>query len=107
MTSVLYETACGHLRMANPDTINLAASFQCTHCATDTRITGVQVMEYKVSCPVPGCSYTRFTGMSRDLATMRARRHGATTGHYNVRAEFAANPAAVKERERIQKGKLL
>lgn len=102
--NVLYETACGHIASRNPADIDLSATFQCRQCLRDTRITGVQLMEYRAKCA--DCSWTGYAGMSGYLAAGKARRHISNTGHRCV-SGWAVNPAAKAERERIAKGKLI
>ena len=103
--NVLYETACGHLASRSPERVDLTAKFECRSCLRITQITGVQLMEYRARCG--GCHWTRYTGMSLAMANGSASRHAFKTGHNGVVSGWAVNPSAQKERERIQKGKLL
>lgn len=102
--NVLYETNCGHLVAQNPASVNLHEWFTCRHCGTETCISGVQIMEYRAHCQQ--CGWSRYCGMSARMAGEVANKH-ARNGHGEVKAEWAVNPRAKMERERIQKGNLL
>jgi predicted nucleic-acid-binding Zn-ribbon protein len=103
--NVLYETACEHLALRNPRNVNFTEEFVCRSCKAVTRIIGVQLMEYKAWCSQ--CNWTRYTGMSAQIANREASRHMLSSHHFDVKAGWAVNPSAKKERERIAKGNLI
>jgi hypothetical protein len=104
MTNVLYETSCEHLLACSTMAVP-AGTFRCRNCGGDSRVTGVQIMEYRARCA--DCNWTRYTGMSQPMANGAATRHCISTSHRRITVGWAVNQAAKKERDRLLRGGLL
>lgn len=94
---VLYELKCGHL-ILGPAYYG-ANGLDCNQCDARMELLDIHVHEWHAKCL--SCSFGKWTGLSKDMATYYAHKHSQSSRDHKVGVEYVRNPDAVKFRERL------
>jgi hypothetical protein len=97
----VYELTCGHASRLPQGVI--AYPFSCNVCHKSASLRGVKVQEWHARCQTPKCPFSAWTGASDSLAKQAADRHNKNTGHRVIRVAIEDNPAAITEKNRLEK----
>lgn len=101
---ILYILDCGHVA---PDRFTGIAEAFCYECEQPRAIRDVHVYEWKAYCATKRCTFSKWCGLSRNLAAFHANGHAHRHPDHLAKVSYRANPTAVRAREKLMRNDII